>query len=59
VNQFFSFLDLGMNFYDPTGKYNTPGTSVVVYSPKNNGFYSGIGAGYFRRMTNRGGGPYT
>jgi hypothetical protein len=57
-NQFFSFLDLGIDFYDPSGKYNTSGNPVIAYTPQKNGFYSGLGAGYFRRMTKRGCGPY-
>jgi hypothetical protein len=56
-NQFFSFLDLGINLYKQDPKYFRDSTTVYNI-PHNNGFYSGLGFGYFRRMTERGGGPY-
>ncbi|MBZ0097919.1 MAG: hypothetical protein K8F30_02490, partial [Taibaiella sp.] len=56
-NQLFSFLDLGINLYQQDKIDERDSTRVADIS-HNNGFYSGIGMGYFRRMTKRGGGPY-
>ena len=54
---FFYFLDLGIDFYKSNDNY--PRTSNIYDNvPKNNGFYTGLGSGYFRRMTKRGGGLY-
>lgn len=57
-NQFFSFIDLGINLYKRNKAYYRNTTSVYNI-PHNNGFYSGFGLGYFRRMTKRNGGLYT
>lgn len=56
-NQFFTALDLGMNIFKQDKSFERDSTSVYHFS-HNNGFYTGLGLGYFRRMTNRGGGPY-
>jgi hypothetical protein len=53
---FFYFMDLGMNFYtanDNHSSYN----ALFDHVPKNDGFYTGLGVGYFRRITKHGG-PY-
>jgi hypothetical protein len=58
-NQLFTFLDLGINFYDLGGRtYGSSSTATVYSMPSNNGFYTGFGFGYFRQVTKRGGGPY-
>ncbi|RYD54988.1 MAG: hypothetical protein EOP56_17330 [Sphingobacteriales bacterium] len=56
-NQFFSFLDLGMNVYKQNKEYVRM-INGVSHIPHDNGFYSGLGFAYLRRMTGRGGGPY-
>lgn len=56
-NQFFSFLDLGINFYSADGMSFRSGT-IIYKNTEGNGFYAGLGFGYFRRITRRGGGPY-
>lgn len=56
-NQFFSLLDLGMNIYKQDKTYFRDTTSVYNI-PHNNGFYSGLGIGYFRRITKRNSGIY-
>lgn len=56
-NQFFSFLDLGIDFYSrsDSGFWRK---AVIYNAPNNNGFYTGPGFGYFRNMTKHGAGPY-
>lgn len=56
-NQFFSFLNLGIDFYKRDKQYYRDSISVYHFS-HNNGFYTALGFGYFRRMTKRGGGLY-
>ncbi len=56
-NQFFSFIDLGKDFYTHTNLYLRSG-NMIYHVPNNNGFYSGFGLGYFRRVTPSGWGPY-
>lgn len=56
-NQFFTFLDLGMDVYKLKDRYYRD--SVLVYDVPANGFYSGLGFGYFNRITERGSGVYT
>lgn len=56
-NQFFSFFDFGINFYQQDKSYRRDSTTISHY-PHNNGFSFAMGLGYFRRMTKRGGGPY-
>lgn len=56
-NQLFTFLDFGINFYKQDKSYRRDSTTISHY-PHNNGFNWGIGLGYFRLMTKRGGGPY-
>lgn len=56
-NQLFNFWDFGMNVYKQNISYYRDNTHVGLI-PHNNGFYFGLGLGYFRRMTVRGGGPY-
>ena len=56
-NQFFSFLDAGIDLYKREKRYYRD--SVVLYDLSyTDGFYSAIGFGYLRRMTKRGGGVY-
>lgn len=66
-NQFILFLDLGIDIYKQDKRYfhfynlnnRYQRDSTVIYNiPHNNGFYTGLGFGYFRRMTKSGGGPY-
>lgn len=56
-NQFFPFIDLGIDIYQQHVKYRST-DSIIYNQPHNNGFYTGYGIGYLRRMTKRGGGPY-
>lgn len=56
-NQLITFLDFGMNFYKQNKTYYRD-DNTVFNVPHNNGFYTGLGLGYFRRMTKLGGGPY-
>lgn len=56
-NQFFTFMDLGINIYKQDKSYTRDSTMIAHY-PHNNGFNLGIGIGYLRRMTKRGGGLY-
>jgi len=54
---FYYFLDLGINFYkanDDHSNYN----ALFDYVTQDNGFYEGVGLGYFRCVTKRGGGWY-
>lgn len=55
---FFYFLDLGINFYTHSDEYRRS-NNTIYHIPNNNGFYTGLGIGYFRRITKRGWGPYT
>jgi len=55
--RYFSFLDLGMNFYKSnTSDYHSGDYIYTV--PGNNGFYAGLGYGYMHYTTKRKGGPY-
>ena len=56
-NRFISFLDLCINLHKQDQSYQRDSTSVYNI-PHNNGFYTGLGLGYFRRVTKRGGGAY-
>jgi len=56
-NRLISFLDLGINLHRQDQSYHR-GSNLVYNIPHNNGFYSGLGLGYFRRITKRGGGAY-
>lgn len=56
-NRFISYLNLGMNLHRQDKSYQRDSTSVYNI-PHNNGFYTGLGLGYFRRVTKRGGGAY-
>jgi hypothetical protein len=61
VNQFFTFLDIGMDFYNHNSEYIDKyirKENTIYDVPKNNGVYTGFGIGYFRKMTKRGWGPY-
>lgn len=50
-------LDLGINFYRQDKGYFRD--SISVYNiPHNNGVNIGLGLGYMRVVTKRGGGPY-
>ncbi|MCB0698429.1 MAG: hypothetical protein KDC11_01215 [Chitinophagaceae bacterium] len=57
-NQFVAFMDFGMNFYKQDKSFSFVDTNTLGHYAHNNGFDLGIGLGYFRRMTKRGGGPY-
>lgn len=57
-NQFFSFLDLGINLYKRTDKYYID-RGTIYHVAHDNGFCTGVGFGYFRRVTKSGWGPYT
>lgn len=59
ANQFFSFLDLGIDFYKPGLRYHSRNTNIVYNVPHNNGVYSGLGFGYFHKLTRNGSGLYT
>lgn len=56
-NQFFTFMDIGINIYKQDKTFYRDST-MISHFPHNNGFYAGLGLGYFRRMTKNGGGPY-
>ncbi len=56
-NQFFSFLDCGMDFYKHDNKATITANSLYS-TPNDNGVYIGLGLGYFHRMIKRGGGLY-
>lgn len=56
-NRLLSFVNLGMNIHKQDQSYQRDSTTVYNI-PHNNGFYTGLGLGYFRRMTKRGGGAY-
>lgn len=55
--QLFTFLDIGMNFYKHSSLLYSD--SKGIYQAKSdNGFYAGLGTGYFRRLNERGWGLY-
>ena len=56
-NRFITYLNLGMNIHKQDQSYHRDSTTVFNI-PHNNGFYTGFGLGYFRRITKRGGGAY-
>lgn len=58
ANQFFTFLDLGASYYTEDNKYYTQG-NYTYREPGGSGFLTGMGGGYMRRVTRRGGGIYT
>jgi hypothetical protein len=56
-NQYFLFMDAGLDIYRHNTEYWKDGNSV--YAVRNdNGSYSGLGIGYFRPKTERGWGHY-
>lgn len=56
-NRLVSFIDFGMNLHKQDQGYHRD--SISVYNiPHNNSFNTGLGLGYFRRFTKRGGGAY-
>jgi hypothetical protein len=57
TDQFFLFLDLGIDFYKHTGLSDTSGT-VIYTDIDDNGSYTGFGFGYFRALKNNSWGPY-
>lgn len=58
-NQFFAFLDMGINIYQLNNSYRYyRSSSYYVVIPHDNGFYLGTGFGYLRQMIRNGGGPY-
>ena len=56
--QLFSFLDAGVDLYKHKDWYWGENGSVYDVQ-KDNGLYTALGIGYFRRITGRGWGPYT
>lgn len=57
ISQYFVLADLGMDFYQHNN--DVVRDRNFSYSvPKKNGFYFGLGIGYFLRLTYRGWGPY-
>jgi len=56
-NQFFTFIDFGMNFYKHSDLLYSNSEGIYEYKG-DNGFYFGLGLGYFRPITERGWGPY-
>ena len=57
-NQFFAFLDLGINFYKHNSSYYWRDGNTFYNVRSDNGNYGGLGVGYFRPITKRGWGPY-
>jgi hypothetical protein len=53
-NQFFVFVDMGINFYRHTNNYYQE-DSVRYVVTKNNGTYTSFGIGYMSRLTERSG----
>jgi hypothetical protein len=53
-NQFFSFLDVGIDFYKHTDNYFQD-ANFIYNVPNDNGVYTGLGIGYFRGMAKAGG----
>ncbi|HEY9178451.1 MAG TPA: hypothetical protein VIN07_12200 [Flavipsychrobacter sp.] len=56
-NRLISFIDLGMNLHKKDQGYRRDSTTIYNI-PHNNSFCTGLGLGYFRRFTKRGGGGY-
>jgi hypothetical protein len=56
-NQFFVYMDFGMDIYKHDPAYWREG-NYIYNTTKDNGFYTGLGLGYFLRLTDRGAGPY-
>lgn len=56
-NSFLTFFSLGMNIHKQDQGYRRDAYSVYNI-PHNNGVYTGLGLGYFRRITKRRGGAY-
>lgn len=57
-NQFASFLDIGMNFFQSNQQYYRTSPYDVFRNKHNNGMYLGLGIAYLRRISPRGSGPY-
>ena len=55
--QFLLFLDLGVNLYKQEKTYYRDSISINNI-PRNNGFYTGLGFGYLRRINERGNALY-
>lgn len=51
-NQFFSFFDVGMDFYKGKNWFYWQEGSRIGYALKNHGVYTGLGLGYLRLMKN-------
>lgn len=56
-NQYFLFVDAGANIYKHTGETWKQGNTRYAVQD-DNGSYTGLGVGYFRRHTERGRGRY-
>jgi len=56
-SQLFTFFDLGVNYYKHNDDY-WRGDNIYYNVRKDNGTYTGLGFGYFRRTAKRGWGPY-
>lgn len=57
ISQYFITWDMGWNFYKHNDDFARAGDHVYQV-PQDNGFYLGLGLGYFRRLTSRGAGAY-
>ncbi len=57
-NQFFTLLDVGMNFYKADMRYYRTNAYDVFSNKHNNGMLLGLGVGYLRRLAPRGTGIY-
>ena len=57
-NQFFTMLDVGMNFYKADMRYYRTNAYDVFSNRHNNGMLLGLGVGYLRRLAPRGTGVY-
>lgn len=57
-NQFFTLLDVGMNFYKADMRYYRRNAYDVFSNRHNNGMLLGLGVGYLRRLAARGTGVY-
>jgi hypothetical protein len=54
----FVFLNHGIDLYQQNNHYKIVDNKSLYYVPGSAGLYIGLGLGYFRRITKRGGGPY-
>ena len=57
-HQLFCMVDLGLSLFKSGNKYYSDDGTVAYTLTQDNGFYYGMGFGYFRMKTKRGGGFY-